>query len=132
MRPPDFFRKEKRMCSRCPKRTACSAICPKVARLLPDPDAGKIHFNGHDPQDVLKTFVLGRELAAALTSRRDALKGVKRAAFDLRMNKGLTQLEIARKLGVSRKTAAFHLAGAIKAVAASMRRSRLIAAVNNI
>lgn len=103
------------MCSKCAHRDKCSGICRKVEKLLPDPDKGKIYFNGHDPHEVLAGINLNMRRVRDLLAGRDLLRGRMRTVFDLRFNEGLTQEQIAVRLGCSRSTARRALERAVRA-----------------
>ena len=81
--------------------------------MLPDPDLGKIRFNGINAQDVLYEIYRRREAVKHLTSFRRLLKDRHRMIFDLHFNDFLTNEQIAKMLGLSRVIVRNHLKTAI-------------------
>ena len=95
--------KESFSCDRCPLRGICETPCPPVEALLPSAD--------HGVMDSLRrrgALFAARRLhdriceTRFLIEHRDVLTGRLRIVFDLTYKDGLSQREIALRLGVHR------------------------------
>jgi DNA-directed RNA polymerase specialized sigma subunit len=94
-----------RECKTCPLRATCQEICPEVEALLPAIERGRLcSLRRGTAKFSARRLIDEMETASYLTSRRDVLTGLIREVFDLRYNEGLSQAEIAGRLGVHPRT----------------------------
>jgi RNA polymerase sigma factor (sigma-70 family) len=106
-----------RTCKTCPKRATCHDICPAVEALLPPVERGRLcALRRETALEGARRLTEELEAARYLTSRRDRLSGHLREVFDLRYNDGLTQQQIAERMGVKQRTVGRWLEAATQAI----------------
>ena len=105
-------------CDNCPLRAVCKAPCAAVETLLPSEDRGKL-FSLRRKGALNNARRLHAQMREArfLIEHREVLTGKLRRVFDLTYNDGLTQEEIARRLGVHRRSVGNWLAKALDEIA---------------
>ena len=82
-----------RSCSDCPKRAKCRSICPEIERQLP-PEDGR-------PRAGLNA--IDRALVWSIQDMERRLPERQRRAARLHFRLGLSQAEVARRMGVSQQ-----------------------------
>ena len=106
------------VCRNCPRRERCSRICPEVEKLLPSMDAGRLNHGRLKKEELLRMI---REIVSTrrMIAARDRLSGRQREVFDLYYNEGLTQREIAKRLGIAQKNVCTYMQRARRTIARS-------------
>jgi predicted DNA-binding protein (UPF0251 family) len=92
-------------CNQCLLKSKCQAPCPAVEQQLPAPERGVLHSlrrkGGFRAARRIRQRM--RETRIMLEHRHELI-GLQRVVFDLTYNDGLSQREIAQRLGVHRRT----------------------------
>jgi DNA-directed RNA polymerase specialized sigma24 family protein len=92
-------------CTKCPLRAACKSPCAAVEAQLPAEERGKIHRLRrrkvyHRAVELLEQV----DDARFLVANRHRLQGRLRQVFDLVYNENMSHAEIARVLGLHRRS----------------------------
>jgi DNA-directed RNA polymerase specialized sigma24 family protein len=92
-------------CEKCPLKAACKAPCAAVESMLPCEDKGKIHRlrrrNSYAKAGALLESI---DDTRFLVANRHRLQGRLRQVFDLVYNEGMGHAEIAKLLGLHRRS----------------------------
>ena len=104
------------VCRDCPKRDSCCEICNDLERLLPSMERGKLH-GGRIKTEDLKELVRRMAAVRTILDYRDRLSGRQRQVVDLYYNEGLTQREIANRLGIAQKNVCEYMKRALRKIA---------------
>ena len=114
--PPEAIMEGRRMpCSNCPRRNECVSICPELERELPSMDAGRFNHGYWRSRD-LERVLRRRVLVHLLLDWRHFLTGRQRQVIDLFLNEGLTQRQIAERLGIAQKNVCVYLQRAYRKI----------------
>jgi DNA-directed RNA polymerase specialized sigma subunit len=92
-------------CDKCPLKAACKAPCAAVESMLPCEEKGKLHRLGRR-KSYPKAVALLESIddTRFLIANRHRLQGRLRRVFDLFYNEGMGHAEIARLIGVHRRS----------------------------
>lgn len=109
-------------CVPCPHRSTCTRPCAALMARLEHIDYGRMYQTGYSnaSERLRQTWLRMREVRI-LCEHRAAMHGRMRQVVNMTHNDGLTQDEIARKLGIERRTVGRYLARA-RAFAAKRAR----------
>lgn len=102
-------------CSGCPKYEHCSSICEKIEKLLPSMERGKLHGGKIKTED-LKELVRRIAMVRTILDYRGKLKGRQKQVVDMYYNDGLTQSEIAKRLGIAQKNVCEYMKRALRKI----------------
>lgn len=102
-------------CSNCPKRDSCKKICERLEKMLPSMERGKLH-GGKIKTDDLKELVRRMGVVRTILDFRDRLSGRQRQVVDMYFNEGLTQSEIAKRLGIAQKNVCEYMKRAFRKI----------------
>ncbi|MCA8911264.1 MAG: helix-turn-helix domain-containing protein [Planctomycetes bacterium] len=92
-------------CADCPLRLVCETPCPPVEALLPNEDRGRIFpFRRRAAEHYARWLDACMRDSAFLTDNRRLLPRDLRRVFDMTYNDGLSQQQIAQRIGVHRRT----------------------------
>lgn len=110
-------------CLKCPLREACKSPCAAVESMLPIEDRGEIYrlrrrSSYGKAVDLLENIDDTRFLIA----NRHRLQGRLRQVFDLYYNESMSHLEIARFMGLHRRSIGHLLAQARRVIVRLARR----------
>ena len=93
------------ICTKCPRRPVCTEPCRELEALLPSADAGRDwNLEAADAKARAAKTVANMLAVRAMLDWRHVLSGRQREAFDLYFNDGLSQEEIALRMGLQRVT----------------------------
>ena len=95
-----------RSCSDCPKRATCKFICPEIESQLPPADGR--------PRAGLNA--IDRSVAWSVQDHEDELTPRQRLVARLHHRFGLSECEIAKRLGLNQSTVARNLASVRKRI----------------
>lgn len=100
-------------CVPCPHRSTCTKPCAALMARLEHVDYGRMYQTGYSnaSERLRDTWQRMREVRI-LCEHRAAMHGRMRQVVNMTHNDGLTQDEIARKLGIERRTVGRYLARA--------------------
>ncbi|NUQ34925.1 MAG: sigma-70 family RNA polymerase sigma factor [Planctomycetaceae bacterium] len=106
-------------CNDCPKRRSCREICPAMEAKLPKEWDGRdsIFDDRPDRAERVENMLMNRVLIRRMLDHRECLTPAQREVFDLYYNDGLSQYQIAEKLGIRRNTVDEHLVRARERIA---------------
>lgn len=109
-------------CTHCPRRDGCISLCRSMERQLPREEHARLHGLHRAGQGAawLQRLKEQRERVAMLLDWRHELRGRMREVVQMTYNDGLSQGEIARRLGIGERAVGQYLA---RAHAYALRRA---------
>ncbi|MBK9974134.1 MAG: sigma-70 family RNA polymerase sigma factor [Planctomycetes bacterium] len=100
-------------CTHCPLRSGCQSPCDAVEALLPKEQRGELRrLRRRDSFPYALELEQRRAWVRLLLDWRHHLRGRLKQVFDLHFNDGLSNVEIARQLGLTRGTVSEYLSRA--------------------
>lgn len=92
-------------CNKCPMRATCNTPCAAVESLLPAEERGKIHrLRRRRAYPKAEKLIEAMDDARFLVENRHRLHGRLRLVFDLVYNDNLSHAQIAKLLGMHRRS----------------------------